>query len=262
VQIDWFTLVAQIVNFLILLTLLRRFLYGPIVETMDKREQMISARLHEAEEKRSEAQQQAEKYRQQQKELERQHDEQLAQIRREVETRRGELLEKAHQEVQEKKQEWQAALRREQDAFLQELRQRVGREAGEITRRALQDLADVQVERRMVDLFATHIRELEPDEKAEMSASIQKTDGEIVIRSAYELPAQAQQTITDAVQEHLVNGDGLHARFETAPDLISGVQLQAAGYQVAWTIRDYLDHLEEQIRQSLEREIQEGTDSG
>ncbi|MFN2167488.1 MAG: hypothetical protein ACK2U9_14635, partial [Anaerolineae bacterium] len=70
---------------------------------------------------------------------------------------------------------------------------------------ALQDLADVQLERRMVDLFVTRIRELEPDERAEISASIQKSDGEIVIRSAFELPAQAQQTITDAVQEHLLN---------------------------------------------------------
>ena len=261
-QIDWFTLIAQIVNFLILLYLLKRFLYGPIVETMDRREQTISARLHEAEEKHSEAEQQAEHYRQQQKKLDKQRDEHLAKIRQEVETCRKELLEEAHQEVQEKKHDWQAALRREQDAFLRELRQRVGREAGEITRRALQDLADVQVERRMVDLFATRIRELEPDEKAEISASIRKSDGEIVIRSAYELPVQARQTITDAVQEHLVNEDGMRARFETAPDLISGVQIQAAGYQVAWTIRDYLDHLDEQIRQTLEREIQEGADSG
>lgn len=261
-QIGWFTLVAQIVNFLILLYLLKRFLYGPIVETMDKREQTICARLQEAEEKRSEAEQQAEHYRQQQKKLEKQRDEQLAQISQEVETRRKELLEEAHQEVQEKKQDWQAALQREQDAFLRELRQRVGREAGEITRQALQDLADVQVERRMVDLFATRIRELDPGEKAEIAASIQKSDGEVVICSAFELPAQAQQRITDAVQEHLLNGDDLLARFETAPDLISGVQLQAAGYQVAWTIRDYLDHLEEQIRQTLEHEIQEGNDSG
>jgi F-type H+-transporting ATPase subunit b len=262
VQIDWFTLVAQIVNFLILLYLLKRFLYGPIVETMDKREQTIRTRLQEAEEKRSEAQQQAEYYRQRQKNLEQQRDEQLAQIRQEVETRRKELLDKAHQEVQEKKQDWQAALQREQDAFLRELRQRVGREAGEITRQALQDLADVQVERRMVDLFATRIRELDPGDKVQISASIQKSGGEVVIRSAFELPAQAQQTITDAVQEHLLNGDGLHARFETAPDLISGVQLQAAGYRVSWSIQDYLDHLEEQIRQTLEREIQEGNDSG
>ena len=260
-QIDWFTLVAQIVNFLILLYLLKRFLYRPIVGMMDNREQAIRARLQEAEEKRSEAEQQARHYRRQQKELEEQRDEQLAQIRQEVVARRKELLDKAHREVREKKKDWQAALQREQDAFLRELRQRVGRGAGQITRQALQDLANTQVEQRMVDLFATRIRELEPDAKAEISGSIQESDGEVVIRSAFELPAQAQQTITDAVREYRLNGNDLRACFETAPDLISGVQLQAAGHQVAWTIRDYLDHLEEQIQQALDHEIQEGNDS-
>jgi F-type H+-transporting ATPase subunit b len=262
VQIDWFTLVAQIVNFLILLLLLRRFLYGPIIETMDKREQKIRARLQEAEEMRSEAEHEAERYRRQRQELESQRDEQLAQIRQEVEARRKELLEDAHQEIQEKRQDWQLALRREQDAFLQNLSQRLGREAGEMARRALLDLADVQVERRMVELFETRIRELDAEEKAEISASIQESGGEIVIRSAFQLPAEAQQAITNAVQEHLLNGDELHPRFETSPDLIAGVQLQVAGYEVAWSIRGYLDHLEEQIRQTLEHETQEGNDGG
>jgi F-type H+-transporting ATPase subunit b len=262
VQIDWFTLVAQIVNFLILLLLLRRFLYGPIIETMDKREQKISARLQEAEEKRSEAEQQVELYRRQRQELEGQRDEQLAQIRLEVEARRQELLDEAHHEIQEKKRDWQMALRREQVAFLRNLRQRLGREAGEIARRALQELADVQVEQRMVNLFAKRIGELEADEKAEISASIQESDGEIVIRSAFELSVQAQQAITDAVREHLLDGDGLRPRFQTSPDLIAGVQLQAGGYEVDWTVRDYLDHLEEQIRQTLEQETREGNDVG
>lgn len=261
-QIDWFTLVAQIVNFLILLYLLKRFLYGPIVETMDKREQEIAARLQKAEEKRSEAREQAERYRQQQRELEEERGERLAIIQEEVEARRKELLEKTHEEIQEKKRGWQEALRREQEAFLQHLRQGVGREAAEIARRALQDLADVQVEQRMADMFVTRIRELEPTKRAEISDSIQESDGKIVIRSTFALPEEMQQRIADAVQAQIMDGRGLDARFETSPDLISGIEMQVDGYQVAWTIRDYLDHLEEQIRQAMEQESQERNKDG
>jgi F-type H+-transporting ATPase subunit b len=49
--IDWFTVFAQIVNFIILIFLLKRFLYGPIIAAIDKREENISARITEAEEK-------------------------------------------------------------------------------------------------------------------------------------------------------------------------------------------------------------------
>jgi F-type H+-transporting ATPase subunit b len=262
VQIDWFTLVAQIVNFLILLYLLRRFLYGPIIETMDRREQEIAARLQEAEEKRSEAEQQAERYRQQRRELEEKRGEQLTAIQKEVEARRKELLEEAHEDVQQKKQDWQEALQREQDAFMQELRQQLGREAAEVARRALQDLADVQVEQRMAGLFVMRIRELEPTERAEISDSIQESDGGIVIRSTFELPEETQQRIADTVQAEIMDGRGLDARFETSPDLISGIEMQVDGYQVAWTIRDYLDHLEEQIRRTIEREVQERDEDG
>jgi F-type H+-transporting ATPase subunit b len=262
VQIEWFTLVAQIVNFLILLYLLKRFLYGPIVELMDKREQKIAARLREAEEQHSEAEQQAERYRQQRRELEEKRSEQLAAVQKEVADRRKELLEEAHEEVQKKKRGWQEALEREQDAFVQELRQQLGREVTGVARRALQDLADVQVEQRMADLFVTRIRELEPTERDEISESIQGSDGKIVIRSTFELPEEMQQRIADVVQAQIMDGRGLDARFETSPELISGIEMQVDGYQVAWTIRDYLDHLEEQIRRTIEQESQEGNKNG
>jgi F-type H+-transporting ATPase subunit b len=256
VQIDWFTLVAQIVNFVILLYLLKRFLYGPIVDMMDKREQKIAARFQEAEEKRSEAEQQEERYREQRRELEEKRDEQLAKVQKQVEARRKELLEEAHKEVRQKKRDWQKALQREQDAFVRELRQQVGREAVEVARRALQDLADVEVEQQIADRFVTRIQELEPAERAEISESIRQSDQGIVIRSTFELPEKMQQRIADAVQVEVLDGHGLDAHFETTSDLISGIEMQVNGYQLAWTITDYLAGLEAQIRQTIEQEAQ------
>ena len=43
-QIDWITVAAQIVNFLILVWLLQHFLYGPITRAMQRREQRIAER--------------------------------------------------------------------------------------------------------------------------------------------------------------------------------------------------------------------------
>ena len=60
--INWFTVVAQIVNFLILVFLLKYFLYDRVIRAMDQREQRIQQRLQEAEEKKQEAEQEAEAY--------------------------------------------------------------------------------------------------------------------------------------------------------------------------------------------------------
>ena len=52
--IDWFTVVAQAINFLILVWLLKRFLYKPILHAIDEREKGIAAQLAQAEAKKAE----------------------------------------------------------------------------------------------------------------------------------------------------------------------------------------------------------------
>ena len=62
-MIDWFTVSAQIINFLILVFLLKRFLYGPVIRAMDKREEAIAGRLKDAGQKQEEAQKEIDRYR-------------------------------------------------------------------------------------------------------------------------------------------------------------------------------------------------------
>ena len=52
---DLFTLVAQIVNFVVLLVLLRVFLYGPVRRVMQRREQRIAEDREAARRAREEA---------------------------------------------------------------------------------------------------------------------------------------------------------------------------------------------------------------
>jgi F-type H+-transporting ATPase subunit b len=262
VQIDWFTLLAQIINFLILLYLLKRFLYGPIIETMDRREQNIVARLDEADQKRREAEEQKEHYRHQRQELEETRERELSKAREEVEARRKEMLAEAQQEVERKKHDWQDALVQDRENFLKELRRQMGQEAGEIARRALRDMANVDVERRMADTFVTRLQALEPGERDNIRESIRKSNGRVTIRSAYELPADVQEMLVEGVEEHISADDNLTVRFETASDLVSGIEMRAHGHLVAWTLEAYIDGLETEIRRMIDRETQEGRVNG
>ena len=54
--INWFTVCAQAINFLILVWLLKRFLYKPILHAIDEREKGIATQLADAEAKKAEAQ--------------------------------------------------------------------------------------------------------------------------------------------------------------------------------------------------------------
>ncbi|HQU90423.1 MAG TPA: F0F1 ATP synthase subunit B, partial [Denitromonas sp.] len=68
--IDWFTVVAQLLNFLILVWLLKRFLYQPVLDAIDAREQRIAKELAQADATRDAAQAEQTHFREQQAALE------------------------------------------------------------------------------------------------------------------------------------------------------------------------------------------------
>jgi len=54
--IDWFTIVVQALNFLILVWLMQRFLYKPILHAINEQEKRIATALANADKKKADAQ--------------------------------------------------------------------------------------------------------------------------------------------------------------------------------------------------------------
>jgi F-type H+-transporting ATPase subunit b len=78
-----------------------------------------------------------------------------------------------------------------------------------------------------------------------------------LVRSAFDLPAKQRAAIHDAVNETF--SAEIHLRFETAPEVISGIELTANGQKVAWSIADYLVSLENGVEELLkEKDTREG----
>jgi F-type H+-transporting ATPase subunit b len=70
--IDWFTVFAQGVNFLVLIWLLKRFLYKPVLAAIAAREKSIIDQLKNAEQKKSAAQTERDAFQQKNEEFDRQ----------------------------------------------------------------------------------------------------------------------------------------------------------------------------------------------
>jgi hypothetical protein len=87
--IDWFTVGAQVINFLVLVWLLKRFLYRPILDAIDAREQRIAAELADADAKRAEAKQERETFQHKNEEFDEQRAALLAQATDEAKTERS-----------------------------------------------------------------------------------------------------------------------------------------------------------------------------
>jgi F-type H+-transporting ATPase subunit b len=254
VLLDWFTIVAQLVNFLILVALLKYFLYDRIIRAMDEREARIAARLREAEAAQAEAEREASAYRQQRQELEDQRAERLAQAKAEADERRAALLEKARSEVEAMQAGWRQALRRQQVAFLQELRQRASRHVYATARLAFRDLASADVEAQMLDAFLARLQDLDGRDWQAIREALQTSAQPLAVVSAFDLPPQGRQQLLDHLRQYL---GPLEMRFTTAPEVICGIAMKVGGYKLAWTLEHYLATLEDSVASAFEAELHE-----
>ncbi len=152
-NIDWFTFIAQIFNFLVLVALLWWLLYGPIVRAMSQREEKIANRLAEANQKRDEAEHKISEYEKKIREIDQQSEQLLKDARREAHEEQQRLHTDARKEVDQKRADWHEAYRREQDALVSEIRRQAGRMGVTAARHALSQLADAELERRVCEVF-------------------------------------------------------------------------------------------------------------
>ena len=245
--INWFTVIAQIINFLILVFLLQRFLYKPIMQTIKKRQKMIDARWKDAEIAQEEAQQEADNYRQQQQELQQQKETVTAQMLQKVEQEHQQLLIKARREVEEMQMKWREALSQEQNDFIRSLRQQIAEQTNSIVRHALQDLANADLEQQIIISFCQRLQEMDENQKQIIAQSLQNSSQPIIIKSSFEISPESRQQIIKALQIQIVSNNPLE--FQTSPDLICGIQIKLAAYVISWNLDDYLQTLESRFQQ-------------
>ncbi|HPB71060.1 MAG TPA: hypothetical protein PKX61_08125 [Syntrophales bacterium] len=252
-HIDGFVFFAQIVNFLILIYLLKRFLYGRIIQAMDNREAKIAARIAEAETMKVDAAAAAENYAQKMKGLDARFEALLNEARLEAEERRKELLAKAREEVDGIQKNWQEALKRQQEAFLQELRRLTGQQLWTIVGRVLADLADADLEQRIVKVFLHRLTTLDEQRRLEIKASL-RGEGELYIDSAFAIAPEAQEQIRSVLKGHFTNG--VRIFYRVRPEVVSGIEMRAHGHKIAWSFQEYMETMQENLSQALQREAQ------
>ncbi len=241
--IDWFTVVAQIINFLLLVALMKHFLFGRLVRAIDEREKRIAGRLAEAEQKNREAELQIQQVHAQTVEHERRRDQMIAQAQRDADEQRGQMLQAARESVRKLEAKWHEDLDREKKAFLEEIRRRAGDEILLIVRRALSDLACSDVQHCAVQVFLEKLRSFDATGLREMTGS------ELEVLSAIELPEETQRQIRQALEKRL--GEPVDLRFVRTPAMAWGIELRGSGRRMGWSADSYVECLEENLKEAM-----------
>ena len=244
-QINWFTVIAQVFNFLVLVWLLKRFLYKPILKAVDDREKKISAQIKDANHLKAEAKKEQDDFSKKNAGFDAEKKKLLDDAVADANTQRQKLIDDAKTEAIQLSAKLAAASKEKQQADNVIVAQKIQKQVFSITRMALKEIASESLEEQSATIFIKRLVELDEDGQQKFTDAFASNTNVVLVRSAFELPVKKQHDISKAVDQLL--GSKAHLQFKTASGLISGIELTSNGYKLAWSFAAYLNELERSI---------------
>lgn len=245
--IDWFTVAAQAVNFLILLALLRRFLYRPVLEAMDRREARIAERLQEAAEHREVARREQERLAAERAELEGSRTELLQSAREEGEHLRREAIAAARLEAERRSEAWRAELHRQEEQLVADLVAAMAERVRHGLADGLEQLAGADLRTAAIQRLLQRLESMGGADREELAAVLRGRDVEVRLAAAP--PDAARERLLMVLTGLGADRDAVKVTID--PALIAGGQIRAGGRRIDWSLARFSDEAADDLRRQL-----------
>ncbi|MBI9113117.1 ATPase [Maridesulfovibrio ferrireducens] len=239
--LDWFTVFAQIINFFVLIFLLKLFLYGPLVKAMKKRKERVADEMEQVRKAKSEADELNKSLQAKHLELENKASEVMTEIHSEAEKWRQQAMISAQKEIDIQREEWLSALSREKDVIALNLKKRIMDEVTSVASRIILDLSDSNLEERVV---AGLLRIIEME-----SVKVDCRENEIIIRTGFAHEGVHREKTV--IMLNKLFPDCAEHIFKVEPELGFGIELVAGDRKWEWNLTSYVGDLEKNILEEI-----------
>ena len=239
---DLVTFVAQIVNLFVLVWLLKRFLYRPILEVIEKRQQEIRNTVQAAEDMRLESQKERKKWEKEKQAYEAEHQKELSQITQELEEKRKDGLNEIKSSLQRQRLKMQNDLLAEMTALHTDIGHFIATDFMHLAGVALKDLSSCCPLDQALNLFLKKIRKLDKKDLKKINIIIQKQKL-IFINSSETLTQKQMKEITETLKKAFHLPAKCKINFDVIPELILGIEMRTGDISLDWNIKAYLDIL-------------------
>ena len=249
-QIDWLTVAAQIVNFLVLVWLLQRFLYRPITNAMARREDRIEERLSDAKTRRKEAEDEAESLRQEREALEDSRQEMLEEARGEADDLRQRLEQDIRDEVAQKRKNWHDTLKDERADFAREIQRKASQKVLDISGQLMAEFTSSALDDQIAKGFIAKLKDLGADTCRKMAAAADSADDPALVETAAVLDTSGRQKITRAIHEQFETD--IEVEYQEDEELLLGVRVTIGEQTVEWSAARHLKRLHRELAELLD----------
>lgn len=246
-QISWFEIIAQIVNFFVLLFILQKLFYKPVTNAMEERQERIHKAETQADEKMNKAEELIDEYDKKIANVDEEKREILENARQEAKDKKESLLENYREEAENKRKAYLKEIEDEKEVFINNLRRNLGQSAVKIASYILDTISSNRLEAEVFNSFIENLKDLReniPDKQ------ILDEEEHLDIISSKNLSDKERQTIEDVLNKQMKNLKEVN--YEVDESLVLGYELSLETYTVHTNIKNYLDNIEDDIIKNLE----------
>ncbi|MCK9258224.1 MAG: F0F1 ATP synthase subunit delta [Azoarcus sp.] len=237
-QLDWTTFLLQIVNFLVLVWLLKRFLYRPVLDVIARRREGIEKALNDARDAEARAETLRQDYERKLAEQDSAQAASMARLADEIAAERSRRMAKLDAELATER-ERQAALVEKQTAD-------AGRKAGDAARaaalsfvsRLLGRLSGAELDRRLLDMLIEDLATLPAEQLEALNDAAAAPDASLQLTTARALSEADQTRLLSALSNAL--GHSLPMTKQIDPSMQSGLRVGIGPWMLAASLADEL----------------------
>jgi F-type H+-transporting ATPase subunit b len=238
VELDWTTFILEIINFLVLVWILQRFLYRPVMNVVAQRRSAISQSLQEAQLTQQQATELKAQFENRLVDWQQEREAARKQLGDEIESERQKLMAQLQTELDEQRRKEQVLAARRDENLLREARQQAQVLSEQFAAKLLSRIADPALEGRLLEMLLEDLSSLPEEQRKNLAAAYRDNQTPVQIISAFRLNDAQRQALNTAMQNTL--GTAISCEFREDPAVMAGVNIHIGAHYLQANLKEEL----------------------
>jgi len=238
VELNWSTFILEIINFLILVWILKRFLYKPVMESIAKRRASIEQSMQEATQKDQAAQALKGQYEHRLEDWEQEKQEAREKLHDDIEQEHQRLQAQLHTAMQEEQEKVKAIAAQQEQELQRRYEQQALQNSMRFTSKLLGDLSGAELEARLITRLLEQLKALPAAQRERLGKALNEHALSATVQTAFPLAETQRTQLQQAL--HTISGRDLTCQFEQDSRLLAGARIQLGPWLLHANLQDEL----------------------
>jgi len=237
-ELNWSTFLLEIFNFLILVWILKRFLYKPVLDAVARRRSKIDEQLDQARQMHDEADRLKADYQNRLTEWNKERQQLRNELDQELDTERSRQMTELQNALDKAREKAQIRESRRQDELRREAEYQALQQASQFASRLLAEASGPELETRLVKRMLDDMTELTDEQVDALKTQWGKPPDSIQVVSAYPLAQDLQQQLEQRLAK--ISGLDVPVSYTQNPELLAGVRITIGAWALNINLQDEL----------------------